>query len=280
MWPVSRAQREEAAPEAETDMAAVTVEKNVAEGVALLTLDNQPLNLVTREMTRSLDEALQSMAADPEVRVLVVTGGGLRAFCAGSDIKEFPDYIKAGTVIEKKLRYENEVYSKVDDFSKPTVAAINGLAYGGGLELAACCDLIVCAEDARLCLPEVFLGVFPGSGGSTRITKLIGERRAKELMFLGNPIDAGTALSWGLINRIAKPQQAVAEAIDLASELALRPNRALQICKQAIDAALDLPEDEAIRRSLDLSREAFATKDCIEGVRAFFAKEQPKFGHS
>jgi len=261
-------------------MTGVTIKKEVCEGVALLTLDNPPLNLVTRDMTRALDDGLERLAADPNVRVLVVTGSGNQAFCAGSDIKEFPNYIEAGTVVEKKLRYENRIYSKLDDFPKPTVAALNGLAYGGGLEMAVCCDLIVAEENARLCLPEVWLGVFPGSGGSIRVTRRIGEGRAKEIMFLGDPIDARMALAWGLINRVVAPGSAVESAIALASEIASRPNRALQVCKRAVDMALDMPEDEAIERSLALSEEVFATNDCREGVRAFFAKEKPHFTHS
>jgi enoyl-CoA hydratase/carnithine racemase len=262
------------------DMANVTIDSEVREGVALLTLDNPPLNLVTRDMTRMLDEGLDRLAADPDVRVLVVTGSGRRAFCAGSDIKEFPAYIEAGNVVDKKLRYENQTYSKLDDFPKPTVAAVNGLAYGGGLELAVCCDLIVAEEDTPLCLPEVWLGVFPGSGGSIRVTRRIGEGRAKEIMFLGDPIDARTALAWGLVNRVVAAGKAVESAIALAGEIASRPNRALQVCKRAVDLAFDMPEDEAVERSLALSREAFATDDCREGVRAFFAKEKPRFTHS
>lgn len=260
-------------------MSGVLIDRNVTDGVALLTLDNPPLNLVTPEMMRALNAGLESLAADADVRVLVVRGSGERAFCAGSDISEFPTYIAAGNVVEKKLRYENETYSKLDDFPKPTIAAIDGLAYGGGLELAACCDLIVVEEDVRLCLPEIHLGVFPGSGGSIRITRRIGEGRAKEIIFLGNPIDAATALAWGLVNRVVAPGTAVASAVDLAREVAMRPGLALQACKRAVDLAFDMSEDEAIRRTLDISTEVFATEDCKEGVRAFFAKEKPRFTH-
>lgn len=260
-------------------MARVGIEKDVAEGVALLTLDNPPLNLVTREMTRALDVTLQDAAGDDGVRALVVRGAGGRAFSAGSDLKEFPGYIEAGTVVERKLRYENEIYGKLDDFPKPTVAAVEGLAYGGGLELAACCDLIVAEADARLCLPEVWLGVFPGSGGSIRISRRVGEGRAKELIFLGEPIDAETARAWGLINRIAEPGTAVTQATALAADIARRPSRGVQACKQAIDLAFDLTENEAIERTLELSRAVFATEDCKEAVRAFLAKETPRFSH-
>ncbi len=172
----------------------------VEDGVAIVTLNNPPLNLVTLGLTRELERTLDRLATDPEARVLVLTGAGERAFCAGSDISEFPGV--ADDVVGKKLAPENRAYSKVDDFPKPTIAAVAGLAYGGGLELAVCCDLIVVEEHARLALPEIKLGVFPGSGGTVRVTRRIGEGRAKELMYFGEPIDAQTALAWGLINRV------------------------------------------------------------------------------
>jgi enoyl-CoA hydratase/carnithine racemase len=249
-------------------------------GVTTLTLVNPPLNLVTLGLTRELNRKLDELAQTPDARVLVVTGSVGRAFCAGSDIKEFRDYMQPGVAIEKKMWMENVTYSKLDDFPKPTIAAVNGLAFGGGLEMAVCCDLIVCEEGTRLALPEIKLGVFPGSGGTVRVTRRIGEGRAKEMIFLGEPIDTQTALAWGLINRIAPKGQALAVAQALAAELAERPNKALQIAKKAVDMAFDVTEDEAIARSLPLSDQAFSSNDCKEGVRAFFAKEKPRFTHS
>jgi enoyl-CoA hydratase/carnithine racemase len=122
--------------------------------------------------------------------------------------------------------------------------------------------------------------VFPGSGGTIRVTRRIGEGRAKEMMFFGEPIDAQTALAWGLVNRVAPPGEALITACRMADELARRPNRALQICKRAIDLAFDLSEDAAIQETLPLSEEVFASADCKEGVRAFFEKRPPRFTHS
>jgi enoyl-CoA hydratase/carnithine racemase len=180
------------------------VRVTVDAGVAVLTLDNPPLNVVTLELTRRLRAALDRLAADPEARVLIVTGAGSRAFCAGSDVREFPSV--SDDVVRKKLAPENDAYSRVDDFPKPTIAALNGLAYGGGLELAVCCDILIAGADVRLALPEVKLGVLPGSGGTVRVPRRIGEGRAKELMFTGDPIDAETARSWGLVNRVVPPR--------------------------------------------------------------------------
>ncbi len=186
------------------------IRATLADGIAVLTLDNPPLNLVTLELTRQLATALDRLAADPAARVLVVTGAGDRAFCAGSDISEFPAVMD--DVVGKKLARENETYGKLDDFPRPTIAALNGLAYGGGLELAVCCDLIVTGADVRLALPEVKLGVMPGTGGTVRVPRRIGEGRAKELMMFGEPIDAQTALQWGLVNRVVPAGQALARA--------------------------------------------------------------------
>jgi enoyl-CoA hydratase len=259
-------------------MNAQPVLSRVEDGVAVATLNNPPLNLVTLALTRALDRTLDRLAADPGARVLVLTGAGERAFCAGSDISEFPSV--ADDVIGKKLKAENQAYSKLDDFPKPTIAAVTGLAFGGGLELAVCCDLIVVEENARLALPEIKLGVFPGSGGTIRVTRRIGEGRAKEMMYFGEPIDVQTALAWGLVNRVVPVGEALLTACRMAGELAKRPSKALQICKQAIDLAFDVSEDQAIARTLPLSAEAFQSADCREGVRAFFEKRPPRFTHS
>jgi enoyl-CoA hydratase/carnithine racemase len=251
---------------------------SVEDGVAVLTLNNPPLNLVTLGLTRALHARLGELAADPAARILVVTGAGARAFCAGSDVSEFPEVLD--DVVGKKLILENETYSRLDDFPKPTIAALNGLAYGGGLELAVCCDILIAGADVRLALPEVKLGVLPGSGGTIRIPRRVGEGRAKELMYTGEPIDAATAQAWGLVNRVVPPGQALAAALALARTLAERPNRALQLMKQAVDLALDTTRDDAVRRTLALSDAVFRTADCREGVRAFFAKEPPRFRHA
>src|SRR6201987_5030727 len=174
----------------------------VADGVALVTLNNPPLNLVTLDMTRQLNALVARLATDEAVRVMVLTGSGTKAFCAGSDIKEFPRMMAPGVVVPQKLALENEAYSRVDDFPKPTIAALNGLAFGGGLELAACCDLIIAEAGTMVALPEIKLGVFPGSGGTVRVTRRIGLGRAKEMMFLGDPVAVETGLAWGLVNRV------------------------------------------------------------------------------
>lgn len=258
-----------------TDSAPLIVE--TCNRVTTLHLSNPPLNAVTLRMTRALGAALERLAADPEVGAIVLTGAGDRAFCCGSDIKEFPGLVAERGIVSRKLGIENAVYSQVAHFPKPTVAAIERLALGGGLELASGCDLIVASSDAKLGLPEVKLGGFPGSGGTVRVTRRIGIGRASELMLLGEPIDAEQALAWGLINRIAPAGEALCVAQKLAARLAAGPAQASYACKRALRNAFDLSEDEAIHRSLALSEALSRTGDFSEGVRAFIAKRPADF---
>jgi enoyl-CoA hydratase len=250
---------------------------HVEDGVATLTLNNPPLNLVTLALTRRLDEAVAELAGDPDVRALVLTGVGDKAFCAGSDVREFPEMMAAGSVVPRKLAFENETWSRIAAFPKPTIAALNGVAYGGGLELAVCCDLLVAEEGRSVALPELRLGVIPGGGGTVRVTRRIGEGRAKEMMFLGEPIPVETALAWGLVNRVVPRGHALAAASEMARRLAAGPALALDCCKRAIAMAFDLPAAETIQATLPMSDAVFSSPECAEGVRAFFAKAPPRF---
>jgi enoyl-CoA hydratase/carnithine racemase len=245
--------------------------------VATLTLTNPPMNVVTLAMTRQMSAVLTELASDPGVGALVLTGSGDRAFCAGSDIKEFPSLVAGRGIVSEKLGVENEVYGQVAHFPKPTIAAIERLALGGGLELAAGCDIVVASTDARLGLPEVKLGGFPGSGGTVRVTQRIGLGRAKEMMLLGDMVDALQAQAWGLVNRIAPKGEALKLAQALAAQLASGPAQAIYACKRALEYAVDLPEAEAIKRTLDLSEALSQTGDFTEGVQAFIGKRPAAF---
>ena len=259
-------------------MNSALVRCEIRDGVATVTLDNPPVNVVTVGLTEALGAVLDALHRDAAVRAVVLTGAGDKAFCAGSNIHEFHALMAPGQVVPRKLRRQNEVFFQLDRFAKPTVAAVSGLAYGGGLEIAVCCDLIVADERARFALPEIALGVFPSSGGPMRVTRRIGEGRAKEMMLLGEPIDAATALAWGLVNRVAPAGGALALAQSIGARLAQRAPQAMALCKQAIGLAFDYSLDEAMAKSFELSDRAFSSAECREGVRAFFAKETPRFG--
>lgn len=243
--------------------------------VAELTLDNPPLNLVSSELTRQLRAALTEVARDGAIRVLVVTGAGDRAFCAGSDIAEFADL--KGRVAEGKLLLEKLVYRQLANLPMPSVAAIGANALGGGLELALCCDLRIAAASARLGLPEVRLAVMPGSGGTQRLARIVGPARAKELILTGRLLDAQRAAEIGLVNAVVPHGQALATAREWAAEIAERGPVAVREAKRAIDIAFDRDLDAGLAEELDASERIFASSDMEEGAAAFFAKRPPEY---
>ncbi len=243
--------------------------------IVTIRLNNPPLNLISKEVTAALGDALRRIAGLDEVRAVVLAGSGDRAFSAGSDVKEFTSL--RGRVGEGKLIEENAVYNQLADLPVPTVAAIEGNALGGGLELALCCDLRVASRTALLGMPEVRLGVMPGSGGTQRLPRLIGSARAKELILLGEIIDADTALGFGLVNRVVPGGQAEAGARELAETLASRGPVAVREAKAAIDIALDLSLKEGQVMELAASERVFSSEDMLEGAAAFIEKRRAEF---
>ena len=247
---------------------------------AVLTLSNPPVNAMSIPMVARLGELIDHCADDDTIRSLVITGDGTRAFCAGSDITEFPDLQAPGAAVDRKLRRQNAIFASIATLPKPTVAALQGLTYGGGLELALCCDLIVAESQVSLALPETNLGVFPSSGGTYRSLDRITAGRVKELIFLAEPISAQTALQWGLINRVVDSGQALNAALALTDNLNRRPLQALALAKQLIDDGTTLSKSEMIDRSLAASDIAFTSAECAEGTTAFLERRPPRFTHT
>jgi enoyl-CoA hydratase len=254
--------------------APVLVER-LEQGVAQLTLNNPPLNLVTLEMTEQLMDTLDELEGDEAVRAVVVTGAGEKAFCAGSDVKEFADV--RDRVVEKKLARENEAFGRFESLSKPTVAAIEGLAYGGGCEISMACDLRITGQGAKFALPEVRLGVVPGSGGLFRLPEIVGPARAMELMYLGEPIDAHEAERLGLVNKVVPDGEALVRALDVARTISRQPREAVAAIKRGVRESLHSSREESVGLTLELSDHLFKTEDCAEGIRAFFEKREPRF---
>jgi enoyl-CoA hydratase len=252
------------------------IDLTVEDGVALLSLNNPPLNLFTRQLTTELGAALAEIEADPEIRSVVVTGAGTRAFSAGSDIREFPALMERGTVIPEKLATENEVFDRLARLPQPTIAAIEGVALGGGAEFALCCDLRIIAAGARIGFPEITLGTVPGSGGLSRLPRLVGRAAALGLCLDGMPIDAHRALAIGLVDEVVDGGTCVAAALARARLWASRAASAIRVIKRAIDR-----EREEVTREmtefLEVSRDIFATDDMREGVAAFVEKRAPRF---
>lgn len=250
----------------------VSVEKGP---VALLRIDNPPMNLISIEVTRQLDRAIAELESSDETRAVIVTGSGDRAFCVGSDVKEFESL--RGRVGEGKLLLEKAVYRRLARLPSPTIAAINADALGGGLELALCCDFRVADEGARLGLPEVRLGVMPGSGGTQRLPRIVGEAIAKEMILTGEIMDAERAERIGLVSRVAPSGSVMDLANELADTIATRGPVAVREAKRAINLAFDVPLDQGLAAELDSSERIFSTDDMLEGAKAFFEKRKPDF---
>jgi enoyl-CoA hydratase len=242
--------------------------------IAEVAIDNGPINLVTREMLRAFNGILTEVAAHAEVRCLILHGGNARAFCAGSDIKEFA-HLRADAS-EHKILFEDMVLRRLARMPMPTIAAIDGPALGGGLEIALACDLRVSRRGVALGLTESRLGGLAGSG-SLRLTRLVGPARAKQMLFTGETISDDQALAWGLVNRVVSDGSALDGARELAAVIVSRGPVSNRLAKELVDAAQDLPLDAGLSMSTAAQQQIFDSSDLHEGVSAFFAKRPPEF---
>jgi enoyl-CoA hydratase/carnithine racemase len=245
--------------------------------VARLTLVNPPLNLVTRELLDELGDALRVLAAAApgDVRAVVVTGTGERAFSAGSHVGEFES--QRGAAGRARHELESGVARRLAELPMPTIAAIEGNALGGGLELALCCDLRIASERARLGLPEVRLAVTPGAGGTQRLPRVVGPARARELILTGRVLTAAEAERMGLVHEVVPVGEAVARATAIGEEIAARGPLAVREAKHLIDLAMDVELNAGLAAELDASDRIFASDDMLEGAHAFFEKRDPEY---
>jgi enoyl-CoA hydratase/carnithine racemase len=245
--------------------------------IAHLTLDNPPLNLVTRELLTEMGAALDILEGSfpGDVRAVVVTGAGDRAFSAGSHVKEFES--QRGPNGRERHALESGVADRLARLPMPTIAAIEGNALGGGLELALCCDIRVASETSRLGLPEVRLAVTPGAGGTQRLPRVVGVARAKELILTGRVLTADEAERIGLVSRVVPAGEARAAADEIATEIAACGPVAVREAKRLVDLASDVDLATGLAAELDASDRVFATDDMLEGAEAFFAKREPQY---
>ncbi len=244
-----------------------------------MTLDRpDALNALNTEMLQELQDVLHEVARREEVRVVILTGAGDRAFAAGADIREMAD--QRPLEIRRYAALGHEVARLLERMGKPVIAALNGYALGGGSELALACDIRIASEDAQIGQPEVKLGIPPGFGGSQRLTRLVGRGRASEIIFLGEPVAAVQAAKMGLVNRVVPADRLLEEAKAWARRMQERGPLALQLAK----AAIHQTQETGLSAGLDYERElfslAFATDDQDEGMEAFLAKRKPEFGGS
>jgi enoyl-CoA hydratase len=245
-------------------------------GIARVTL-NRPdkLNALNSTVYNELYDAFVAAENDADVRVLIITGAGDRAFAAGSDVAEME---KMGPLEAQEFM---GTIRKTSDFlyamSKPTIAAIHGYALGGGCELSMCCDLRIASEKARFGQPEINLGLIPGASGTQRLPRLIGAAKAKELIFIGDMIDAATALSLGLVNKVVPPEKLMDEAMEWAQKLAGKSGPVLAMAKMAINTGLDTDIASGLSMEIRCNALCFATEDQKEGMNAFLNKRKAEF---
>ena len=245
------------------------------EHIAVFTLNRpEAYNALSPDLFRQLHEAFQDFAQDPELWVGVVTGAGEKAFCAGADVKTWLPFVKECRTKPWLLPTTPLRGMEVD---KPLIAAINGVAMGGGLELALSCDMRVASSQAIFAFPEAKLGILPRLGGSVRLPRLIGSAWAAEMMFTGKRVDADKALAMGLLNRVVPPEEVMPTALELAGEVAACAPLAVQAIKRSFRRAQGLSEEEALWCENALGLPLYDTEDYQEGRQAFAQKRAPNF---
>ncbi|MGH9968822.1 MAG: enoyl-CoA hydratase/isomerase family protein [Pyrinomonadaceae bacterium] len=245
------------------------------ERVAIITI-NRPdkrnaLNIKTREEGAQLLDELRN---DDSVGVVVFTGAGDKAFIAGADIAEFAGRT---AMMQRDVMTRASLFTAIDTFPKPVIAMINGYCLGGGCELALACDIRIAGENASFGQPEINLGIIPGGGGTQRLTRLVGEGKAMELILTGDIIDAKTAFSIGLVNHVVPADQLEPKTMEIAKRISDKGPIALKLAKEAVKIASRSNLDEGLRREVDLFALCFSTEDKDEGVKAFLEKRKPVF---
>lgn len=248
----------------------------IADHIALITL-NRPerMNAMGVQLTRELQIALNEVASNPEARVLILTGAGGRAFCTGADLKERASLDAAGRWAHN--RAINDCGNTLARMAIPTIAAVNGMALGGGCEISLACDFRLAADHVEFGLPEVGLGVIPGAGGTQRLPRLIGATRAKELIFTGRRIGADVALEWGLVSQVTSADRLLSTAQEFAALIARRSPLAVTYAKAAIDIGLESSLEQGQRYETSAMRAVITSEDYQIGLAAFAAKEEPVF---
>ena len=247
-----------------------------ASGVAMLTVNRpEKLNVLSIETLHELKVAVEEILGRDDIRVAIITGAGEKAFVAGADISELarlnPSEARSFALLGQS------VFARIESGGKPFIAAINGYALGGGCELALACPLRVAADNARLGQPEIKLGIITGFGGSQRLLRIVGKTRALELCLGGEPIDANTALQWGIVNKVVAPARLMEEASAFAQKLAAYSPIALKYTLEAINMGLEVPLSEALAHEANLFALSFATEDMKEGTSAFLQKRKAQF---
>ena len=243
--------------------------------IAIVTINRpEQLNALNKKTIAELSDCFKELAQNKKVRVVVLTGAGEKAFVAGADIKEFVNFTPEEG---KKLSAEGQqkLFNQIDSYSKPVIAAINGFALGGGLELALACHIRIASENAKMGLPEVTLGLIPGYGGTNRLTQIVGKGKALEMMLSANMISASEALQCSLINHLVPQQELINKALELANKIA--KNSPFAVSKVLETVHQSTFNQKALDKEIELFSECFGTPDFKEGTSSFIEKRKPNF---
>ncbi len=243
------------------------------ESYAVITLNRPPANAISEPLMQELNAALNSVQTDETVRSVIVTGAGDKIFCGGADLGS----AFSGGDVEAFIRFGNGVMRKIERFPKPVIAAINGHAMGGGMEISMACHFRLLKETARMGQTESNLGIIPGYGGTQRLPRLIGRTKALEFLLLGTQIPAPECLALGLVNRLCKEGETLNDAKALARQLGKRAPIATAAIIKAVDEGLDAPMARSIDVEIDAFMPTLRSEDAAEGIQAFFAKREPQF---
>ncbi|MDM5334701.1 enoyl-CoA hydratase [Ureibacillus composti] len=248
---------------------------SVEDGVGLITIQRPPANALSSALITALNSVLDEIDHNPSIRVIVLHGDG-RFFSAGADIKEFTE-VSSGSEFSKLASLGQQVFERIESYDKPVIAAIHGAALGGGLELAMGCHIRYVAEDAKLGLPELSLGLIPGFGGTQRLPRYVGTAKAAEMLFTSEPISGLEAVEWGLANKAFPVEELLPKTLELAKKIALKSPIALQ----AAITMLQYSKSDAFHNGIKAEAESFGTvfesADAKEGIQAFIEKRQPTF---
>lgn len=254
------------------------VSLTIEDQIAILIIQNPPVNILDADVVEQLHRKIDEIEQTPTVKVVLITGVGDKVFMAGGDIKSFPEWMGKGVDVAKaKSQWLQHPLNRIEGLPYPTICILNGVALGGGCELALACDIRIAEEHIKIGLPEIKLGLFPGAGGTQRLARLVGKAKAKEIIFTGEPLTAEQALSIGLVNIVVKKWYGLTTGIQLAKKIANHSRQALMYAKQAIDEGYEQSLSNALKTEAHYFGCVFQTEDIKEGVAAFIEKREPRF---
>ncbi|MBD8005518.1 enoyl-CoA hydratase/isomerase family protein [Bacillus norwichensis] len=247
----------------------------IEDNTAIITINRPPVNPLNSQVFKELSDVFRELDEDDRVKAIILTGSGEKAFVAGADINEMAGLDLVS--INKMNKVSRNVYTQIENSTKPVIAAINGLALGGGFELTLACDLRICSEKAKFAFPEVGLGIIPGGGGTQRLQKIVGQGIAKELLYFGEMFDAFRAQELHIVNKVVPVNEVLSAAKEWASKLTQKPPIALQMMKIAVNAGSNTDIETGLTIENSCFGNAFSTEDRKEGLTAFVEKRKPVY---